>query len=352
MIELKFQYNSLFKLGVLHNYYAEQPVNDFNLVPTEDTMAIIKKLNLIFKEVNGEYFILYDPEKIEGFLGEVERKQNIKFTFLLNCLNPYFVNITEIPVEGRAELFYFSNLQTNHIGDNVYLHHGEFAGKADKATIESNIEVSGNGKSKLVEVKDDSGNIILSKNLQSEEKFYISNKNVPLGKYHLHENGKFMRTFILFSNVPLKRPIGVVEFSLAGNLREEFIEGVKQNEIPFYNYKISFTSRSTFWKYFLVGKYNGNLKNTTIDTGNDKVKFKGPQEVKMHNGADAVMFVCDGALPLKQIQDHRFQLKNVRAGILNGKTIMDRLPLPSPEIIKPESKDENSIIFSEIIVNI
>jgi hypothetical protein len=352
MIEIKFQYYSLFKLAVLHNYYAEQPSNDFKLEPTEDTLAIIKKLNLIFKEVNGEYFILYDPDKIDGFLGEVERKQNIKFTFLLNCSNPYFVNITEIPVEGRSEFFYFSNQHTNHIGENTYLHHSEFAGKADKVFVESNIEISGDGKKKLVELKDDAGNIILTKNIESEEKFYISNKNVPLGKYHLFVNGNFQRAFILFSNVPLKRPIGIVEFSFAGKIREEFIQGVKQNEIPFYNYKISFTSRSTFWKYFLVGKYNSNLKNTTIDSGDDKVKFKGPQEVKLHNGTDAIMFVCDGALPLKQIQEHRFQLKNVKAGVLNGKTIMDRLPLPSPEIIKPESKDENSIIFSEIIVNI
>lgn len=352
MIEISFYYKSLFKLVVLHNYYAEQPSNDFRLVPTADSQKMAKKLGLILKAADGENILLYEEDKIEGLLAEVEKKPLIKFTYLLYSSNPYFINFTDQPIESRSEIFYFSNNTVNRSEESNILHKSDHAGKADRFTLLKELKVSGDGQEKLIELKDDQGQVIFKKNIGAEEKLIITNQLVPIGKYHFHENGKHQSTFVLFTEVPVLRPIAIVDISLSGAIKEEFINGVKENEIPFYSYKISFSARSTFWKYFLISKYNSNLKNTTIDSGESEFKFKGPEQVKMKNGQDAVMFVSNSPLPLRQIQDLRFQLKNVRMGIVNGKTIMDRLPSPSPETIKPDSRDENSKVYSEIIIHI
>lgn len=352
MIEFSFSYKPLFKLVVHHNYYAEQPSNDFRLVPTAETQKLVKKLGLVLKDSNGEWILMYEENKLDGLLSEVEKRPEVKFMFFLYSSNPYFINFTDLPIESRSEFFYFSNNIVKKAEDTIYMHKAEFAGVKDRFGLKQELEISGNGQEKLIELKDEVGNIVYTKKLGAEEKMILTNQNVPLGKYELFENGKSQNTLILFSNVPVLKPIAIVEISLSGIVKEEFINGVKENEVPFYNYKISFSSRSTFWKYFLIGKYNSNLKNTTIDSGGSSYKFKGPEMVKMKSGDDAVMFVSESPLPLKQIQDHRFQLKNVRMGIVNGKTIMERLPSPSPEIIKPESRDENSKVYSEIVIHI
>jgi hypothetical protein len=352
MIEISFYYKTLYKLSVFHNYYAEQPSNDFRLVPTAESEKLAKRLGLIIKDNDGEYVLMYEPEKLEGLLAEVENKYPIKFTYLLYSSNPYFINFTDLPIENRSGIYYFSNNMVNQSDKTTYMHPSEFAGITESADLKTEIEISANEKEKLIELKDDHGMVVYKSKLSQGEKLIISNKNVSLGKYQLYENGKLTSTFVLFSNVPVKRPIAIVDISLSGIIKKEFMNGVKENEVPFYNYAISFSSRNTFWKYFLIGKYNTNLKNTVIDSGGIKLKFKGPEEVKMQNGTDAIMFVSESPLPLKQINDLRFQLKNVRMGISSGKTIMDRLPLPSPEMIKPESREQNSKIFSEIIVNI
>ncbi|HEY8400999.1 MAG TPA: hypothetical protein VIK89_07040, partial [Cytophagaceae bacterium] len=144
----------------------------------------------------------------------------------------------------------------------------------------------------------------------------------------------------------------IVDIFLSGTIKNEVVEGIKEFELPLYEYKIHFGARSTFWKYLLISKYNSNLKNTIINSGGSEVKFKGPSEVKMRNGADALEFVSETPLTLKEKPDYRFQLKSVKAGAANGKTIMDKLPLASAEVIRPESRNEDSKIFSEIIVYI
>jgi hypothetical protein len=333
MIEINFAYKALFKLSVLHNYYAEQPSNDFRMVPSPESLKLAKRLGLILKESNGEYVMMYEPHKLDGFLGEVENKYPIKFTYLLYTSNPYFLNFTDLPIEGGSEIFYFSNNLVNRTDNDIFLHQSKFAGTKDRAVLRTSVEISADSKEKLAEVKDEMGVLVYTRKLAAGEKMLLDNKQLPIGKYQLYEDGNLKSTFVLFTDVPVRRPIAVVDISLSGIIKDEFILGVKENDVPRYNYFVSFSSRNTFWKYFLIGKYNSTLKNTMIDSGDTKLKFKGPAEVKMQNGTDAILFESDIPLPLKQIQDLRFQLKNVRLGISRGKTIMDRLPLASPEII-------------------
>lgn len=351
MIEISFQYKPLFKLGVLHNYYSEQPSNDFRLVATPETLKLGKKLDLVLKGTGAENILLYEPSKLEGLHSEVE-KNPVKFTFLLYTTNSCFINFTELPVEGASQLYYFSNNVVKKADATLLLHASNHVTSQERVPVKSEVQVTAGEKEKLVELKDDHGDVVYRKKLAAGERVAISNSQVPIGKYSLSENGKEQDTFVLFTNMPAHRPVAIIDISLTGAIRDEVLTGIEDMDIPFYEYRISYSARSTFWKYFLIGKYNSSLKNTIIDSGEKDLKFTGPQLVTMKNGQEAVMFVSEKPLPLKQIQDYKFQLKSVRSGLSNGKVIMDRLPLPSADMIKPESRDENSKIFSEIIVYI
>jgi len=310
-------------------------------------------VGLVLKESNGDYFVLYEPAKIDALLAEVEGNNQVRFTYFLYTSNQYFLNFTDLPIENNSEILYLSNSKVNHSGSNVFLHTSEFVSKTDRFKLQQEVAIAGDGKEKLIELKDDDGEVIFKKKLRAEDRYMvINNTNVPIGKYHLYENGKLKNTFILFSNIPVYKPVAIVSISISGKTKEEFVEGVKELDVPLFDYKVSFSARNTYWKYFLISKYNNNLKNAVIDSGADNLKFKGPEEVKMKNGSDAVVFVSETPLPLKQIYDLRFQLKSVRNGISSGKTLMDKLPLASVEMIKPESREENSKVFSEIIVYI
>jgi hypothetical protein len=352
MININFSYKPIFKLAVNHGFYTNPVSADFELVATGESQKLTKRLGLILKEANNEYFLLCETEKLDALYAELKSDNSLKITYLLFCNNPYFLNITEVPLEIGPDFFYFSNTKVKEKEGYTLLHQDEAVNKNNRYPYKNSIEVSGDGIKKLVELKDEFGKVVFQKTVKPEERINIDNSNAPVGLYEVYVNGSLVEKIILISNVPVKRPIGVVEISLTGTIKEDLISYLEAGEVPTYDYKVFFPERSTFWKYYLIGKYNSNLKNTVIESGGSKLKFIGPEEVKLKNGKDAVMFVSETPLPIKEINDFRFQLKSVRTGLTSGKTIMDKLPLAAPDMIRPESRDENSKVFSEIIVYI
>lgn len=350
MIEISFQYQSLFKVTVAHKFYKEQPAKDFSMQPVPDTSAIARKLGIILKEADKEIISLRQPEYQDALLMALEKGKPLRFTFILTCSNPYFVNYTEVPHDSIKDIFYFSTAKSHSSGEEILLHEKEFAGLADLFPVVSAIELAGGDKGKKVEIRDEFGASVFEKELASGQTIHLDNRTLPIGKYELYEGGKLIRSVVLFSNMPALKPIGLVSISYSGDQAEKLIQSLKEGDTPSYRFKINFNNRQTFWKYFLVQKYNDALKNTSIVSKEAEVGFSGPEEVVLGNGVKAVQFTSKTALPLHERGAYRFQLKSTKAGMVNGKVVVETLPLPSVEMIKPETKESNSRIFSEIIV--
>lgn len=351
MLEISFQYRTLFKLSVLHDFYAEQNTRDLMLVPTPETLKLAKRLGLVIKETNRDYQVLYEPDKLEGFIAEVEKKNIVKFTFILQCNNPYFINYTDIPANDNAGIFYFSNNKVSKDGEDLLLHTGKFAQNSNRYKLKIGLEISGQGKERELTIKDDYNTEITKKKVGPEETVFLDNRALPIGLYNVEE-GKSKEAIVLFSQVPVKKPVAVIDISLSGLIKKEFLEAAKVNSLPTYNYKVSFASRMTYWRYLLIGKYNNTLKNTAINSVDKIVTFSGPRECKLLNGQEVIEFISEKPLALKERPNYNFQLKSVKAGVANGKTILEKLPQASVEVIKPESREENSKVFSDIIVYI
>ncbi len=351
MLDISFNYKTLFKLAIEHNFYADKPGEDLKIVLASESTGLFRKLDLITKEDAGECFFLYAPEKVEGLLNLIEKKE-LKLTYLLYTRNQYFSNFTDVSLENSSKIFYFSNNRVTKDNETLLLHQGQCVGDKERYSLKKEIVLLGGDKGSKFVFKNDFNQVVLVKEVAPGGSLAINNTHLPLGLYFLYENEALKDSFVLYTNVPILKPVGIIDISLTGSIKEELIDGIKSFDIPFYSYKVVFNSRSTFWKYLLISKYNTGLKNTVIDSGSGDLKFSGPQEVKLNNGASAIMFISDQPLPLKQRYDYRFQLKNVKNGSSGGKVIMDKLPFASFEMIKPESRDEKSKIFSEIIIHI
>jgi hypothetical protein len=351
MLEISFSYRTLFTVNILHNYYSENKTSDLVLVPTARSLALAKKLGLIIKTTENGAVVLFDSDKTDSLLYELDHNPSVKFSFQAYSKNPFFLNFTNLPIEQKNSVLYFSNEQGRKEEGNEYLlHNSSYVGEEDFQTLlNGSLKVEAEGNEKEVEVYDVLGNLVYTSKISANGVGYIDSKMLPEGKLRLLENKTEKFTFVNAGDFTVNKPIGFIDLSLSGKIKKELINGAQIKNLAHYNYKVFFESRSTLWKYLIIPKYNNAVQNSVITTNNRNISFSGPETISMSNGETAFVFLADKNLPLKERSDFNFQLK---AGKLigSGKTLINRLPLPSVEVIKPESRNSNAKVFSEIIV--
>jgi hypothetical protein len=104
------------------------------------------------------------------------------------------------------------------------------------------------------------------------------------------------------------------------------------------NYIIRLKARTTQWQYYVINKSSVPLGHPSI-SGKTNTSFKGPENVTLENGEEALFFYSDQAdLPLSQVPIFRFDLVNSGAGDAanttkessNTRIILKGLPNPDP----------------------
>ena len=116
------------------------------------------------------------------------------------------------------------------------------------------------------------------------------------------------------------------------------------------DYFIKFAARKTYWKYAFVSKHRRLENNLSIIvTDGIYSNFVRHENEVLLNKQEASIFISDVPLPLAQINNQRLTLitKNKI-----GKTIeiIPTLPLPSIEMVKPESRMKEARVLSEVVV--
>jgi hypothetical protein len=148
------------------------------------------------------------------------------------------------------------------------------------------------------------------------------------------------------------RSLGLVNIFFDGNEKDTYIEKVSSGEFPSPpGFTVQFQARSTFWRYFVVSRYSGALKHLAINSVDETLSFTEPKAVRLTNGEEAYMFECEQELPLRERSPVNFQLRKNRGGN-SDKVVLNRMPVPSIEMIKPDSREAGAKIFSEVIIYI
>ncbi len=352
MLNLKFQYNPLVQVKVLHNFYSKQTSDELKLIPTPRTVTLMEKMNLMVREKDGALFIIYDHSRAEALSYFLHHYDHIKFSFWLRSSNTYFINFTNLPTESTHSILYFHNQEAREDPGEQLLHQGDFVDLQNIYNIKpSAFGYTPSTDNTTVEVKDLYGNTVQQGKVENGLKFQVDVSKTGEGRYSIWEDGKEMEIFVYPGADMAMKPIALVEIELTEDIKNGIIDKIKQEQqVSPIVYKVCFNSRSTYWRYFITSKYLNGLNKVEILSHDSAISFSGPEEVTLVNGDKAFLFLSDQELPLKEFSGHVFQLKKNDGKSGTDKTLLNRLPFPTVESIKPESRSNDSKIYSEIIV--
>lgn len=108
-------------------------------------------------------------------------------------------------------------------------------------------------------------------------------------------------------------PFGLLELTLDGDLLE--------------SYDLHFTTRSTYWRYILIGESLVHLESPTVMDPQTREAFDGPQTVTLRDSRPAVASTSRNPIALAESATRRFQL------LEQGKVVLGVLPGPDVRFI-------------------
>lgn len=127
MVETK--YGVLFKLELLHRYYAQLSCPDFSIRPSLQTKAVLAGQQIIAKPYGHQLWAGVQLDQDEKPFPPLAG--NLQLTFFLYLKNGLFFNYTNLPVSHPAgKLYYFTNRNNtsangkNHLSLNIQAYSG------------------------------------------------------------------------------------------------------------------------------------------------------------------------------------------------------------------------------------
>ncbi len=296
MLNISFQYRSSFSFRILHEYYTDETLTDFLIIPSQRSAEKARRLGLIIKQVDNKLSLLFEEEKKE--LLSTLPSEDLKFSFFIYTKNLYFQNFTQLPIETPAgKILYFSNRNDQGERPSGVVSKGEFI----------------------------------------EEQDYIDIDQVPEPFPAEH---------------PIKKPIAFVEIHLPQELKKEIENKTDFKELPQQDYFIKFSARKTYWKYAFVSQHRKLESQAEIVNGDGlSATFSRKENEILLNKQEATIFISNEPLVLKQRSEYDLKLTQ-KDKVSKATEIIPRLPVPSIEMIKPESRAADAKVYSEVIVYI
>ncbi|NJL14411.1 MAG: hypothetical protein HC913_16315 [Microscillaceae bacterium] len=350
MLTLSFSYRTFLLLRARHAYFVKPKPALFRIEAAPETRRQLEQLGMFPKAHEGEFYVLYDEMSRERLARGLEKVLDWQLSFWLYSAEPSFVNITQIPTNTVGKIFYFANQEKRNT-----LSQAESSSEADLFEVVSGhyIYTNASKQRQSLVLQNVGGQQIAEALLEPGHSHTFTLHGEAPGRFQILESTKTVAAFVLVPEALFPRPLGLIRLSWQGKALEQLKSKLQQEESDFapIQFEIPFLARATYWKYFIVPKYENGFQDVRIDTGKTEVRFTGPTLTHLPNGRAAYLFEADQTLPLQQISDFDFQL--IRHKDSKGKPIhrvIQRLPLARPEAIHPASREASSKIYSEIYV--
>lgn len=249
-------FRQVLQIDVYHDFYRESRCADFNVFTLPVTQNLLRNRQAIFRSKNGfgKMLIL---ENVEGTTAAHPFVEGDVLLFGMELLNPSLSNFT-VEWPARRKVFLFTNVGnvTNPATTPVELIRSEIAlsGKIITHVVVSNSAMT-------LEVKNENGVLVDSIAINAGSAGGEFSFNVQQ-----HSNGLFT-----ISEIVLGVPTDYIYYADDALLYKNIfalIRIVNQSTFPFnYDgkpfYRISFTSKSSNWKYYVVAP---NLPGTDAGT--------------------------------------------------------------------------------------
>ncbi|MEL6865371.1 MAG: hypothetical protein AAFP19_13175 [Bacteroidota bacterium] len=336
---MTISYAKLFEVRILHTYYSENQSPDFELVPTQKSVQILRNLRLKMRPLNNGLAV-YAPISNSDLLLEFpfELTDQIVFSFELKLTNPHFLNFTNLPLDLANNIIYYltnkntnSRVVTDFGTDSLLLLCNaaeEFVSDADHIILRPKnfkhifaspvnnfkFEVDGNP------IDDPYTTSI--KTEEANEEYDLDLSGISDGRHSLTTDTSTEEIY-LSNEVARSSPFGLVEIFHNSDIDSSYRFVNADKEIEAKTYYLTFDQRETIWRYI-------------FSDGIDDVIF------------DALVFDNDGVKGWLQTKAARglsqnYQLLTVK---VEGKDI--NLPNPSIHIVVPD--ESTSAIYSEVYI--
>ena len=119
-------YKILFAIDLQHEYYANGKCSDITIIPSTETILLLKNRQMLYKTVGNKFVVLVKvKDKTAG--AEVDKpfvtlNTDEKFVFYLQLEQPVFTTITNIDFEFFASRrYYFSNISETKVDTALHL---------------------------------------------------------------------------------------------------------------------------------------------------------------------------------------------------------------------------------------
>ena len=106
------RYKILFSVDILCDYYKDISSLDFDILPSAETVLLLKNYRLLYKVIANRLVVLVKVD--DSGVPLIELDPEAKFVFYLSLNNHLFINFSSIDLAAlTTKRFYFTNLNQN-----------------------------------------------------------------------------------------------------------------------------------------------------------------------------------------------------------------------------------------------
>jgi len=344
---MKIDFQPAFAVDINHDYYPDGISADFILAPTPDCKQQLRRYGLLFKETRGGFVVLYETS---GADGPVEPKRRIDaplaLSFVLWAKSPYLLNYSNLPLSKTPEqIFYLSNRNKALNNGQLLLSAdpaGEFVSVDDLLSLRPQrfqVDVATDRDSLVWELFDAQGAIVHRQRVASVggiSSYLVALGSRQPGLYQLRRDGVEQLRFYAADRLVSGFPFGVLEIAVDPTVSNDFSFVAGGGDVQFRRYLVKLQARKTTWEYFVVAKYEAELKpaDLTLTLDDPPVTFTRQPAVTLADGSTAIPFIAGTPLPLRQ-QPLKGIALSKKKGASTPKLDIDSLPNPAVTEVIP-----------------
>lgn len=284
-------FSALFRIALKHDFYVGKVAKDLVLEPTPSTAALLARYDLVWRKNDVEYVLFFGKESLKA-PGLSLLTKTIGLRFILKSVNPYFLNITDIPFpkEG-AEKFYL---------------HNQRPGNADNQPT-------------------------------------ALSQGATVGPEDLHANDFGLRP----------NDLGVIDIFIGRG--ENLIPPPTGTEVtPEHRYHASFKSRPTRWRYYVINNNDVPPAGLKLFEGKTQLDAESEEPKSFPNlKQTAAVISTKASIPLFERPESRLRLEfddSKNAKDSDKKPISIDLPTPDWRRLSAKGQDPVQQVFSDIFV--
>lgn len=112
-------YKILFKLELLSDYFTDERARHLRIVPTAETAALLRDLQILYKQLNNKFILLARTDDGKPY---ISIDPTVVFRFYMEVDNYFFLQYSNLSFNPASDQrYYFSNKNDNPVNGKNYL---------------------------------------------------------------------------------------------------------------------------------------------------------------------------------------------------------------------------------------